>query len=256
MDGRPPHVGSNVSVSTVFSRKNLVIMLAVGIVVGFEAGLVDGLVADTAVGISYGLAYGVGVMFLLGVLYSVMSTTPESARSLDPVTSRRENRSYGLSAGLVSGLVVGLVAACLGAVVYGPAYGLAVGILGAGMIGISVAILTIESYPVSLAALQLAVRWGTPVRLMRFLEDAHDRGVLRTVGPTYQFRHARLQDRLAASASSPGTGQPTAANGSAAGRLANASLSSERRLVEPAALSAVSDDAPAATTVRRMPPPR
>jgi hypothetical protein len=29
------------------------------------------------------------------------------------------------------------------------------------------------------------------------LEDARDRNVLRTVGPVYQFRHARLQDRLA-----------------------------------------------------------
>jgi hypothetical protein len=32
---------------------------------------------------------------------------------------------------------------------------------------------------------------------MRFLNDAHERGVLRAIGPVYQFRHARLQDRLA-----------------------------------------------------------
>jgi hypothetical protein len=32
---------------------------------------------------------------------------------------------------------------------------------------------------------------------MRFLEDARNRNVLRAVGPVYQFRHARLQDRLA-----------------------------------------------------------
>jgi hypothetical protein len=32
---------------------------------------------------------------------------------------------------------------------------------------------------------------------MRFLDDARERNVLRTVGPAYQFRHARLQDRLA-----------------------------------------------------------
>jgi hypothetical protein len=32
---------------------------------------------------------------------------------------------------------------------------------------------------------------------MRFLDDARERGVLRTVGPLYQFRHSRLQDRLA-----------------------------------------------------------
>jgi hypothetical protein len=33
---------------------------------------------------------------------------------------------------------------------------------------------------------------------MNFLDDARERNVLRTVGPVYQFRHARLQDRLAA----------------------------------------------------------
>lgn len=48
----------------------------------------------------------------------------------------------------------------------------------------------------SLAFLQLARLSKTPARLMRFLEDARQRGVLRTVGPVYQFRHARLQERL------------------------------------------------------------
>jgi hypothetical protein len=33
----------------------------------------------------------------------------------------------------------------------------------------------------------------TPVT---FLEDAYQRGVLRQAGAVYQFRHARLQDRL------------------------------------------------------------
>ncbi|GAA1616331.1 NACHT domain-containing protein [Actinoplanes couchii] len=37
----------------------------------------------------------------------------------------------------------------------------------------------------------------TAGRLVRFLEDAGHRGVLRQVGLTWQFRHARLQDHLA-----------------------------------------------------------
>lgn len=49
---------------------------------------------------------------------------------------------------------------------------------------------------ISMASLQLAVRHRTPLHLVRFLDDAHQRGVLRTVGQFYQFRHARLQDRL------------------------------------------------------------
>jgi hypothetical protein len=44
---------------------------------------------------------------------------------------------------------------------------------------------------------QLAACVGTPLHLMRFLEDAREREVLRTIGPVYQFRHATLQDRLA-----------------------------------------------------------
>jgi hypothetical protein len=53
------------------------------------------------------------------------------------------------------------------------------------------------TWPAALAYAQLAATWGTPVRLLRFLEDARDRNILRTVGPVYQFRHAKLQDRLA-----------------------------------------------------------
>ena len=49
----------------------------------------------------------------------------------------------------------------------------------------------------SLAFTQLAARWRTPIQLMRFLDDARERNALRTVGPVYQFRHARLQDRSA-----------------------------------------------------------
>lgn len=44
----------------------------------------------------------------------------------------------------------------------------------------------------------MAVRGRLPWRLQAFLADAHRLGVLRQVGPVYQFRHARLRDRLAA----------------------------------------------------------
>jgi hypothetical protein len=42
----------------------------------------------------------------------------------------------------------------------------------------------------------LAVHGRLPWRLLEFLQDAQRRGVLRQVGGVYQFRHARLQDRL------------------------------------------------------------
>ncbi|MBL7630173.1 hypothetical protein I7412_24015 [Frankia sp. CN6] len=44
----------------------------------------------------------------------------------------------------------------------------------------------------------LAARGRLPRNLMAFLADAHEkRGVLRQVGPVYQFRHLELQHRLA-----------------------------------------------------------
>ena len=54
-----------------------------------------------------------------------------------------------------------------------------------------------EAWLVALSQIYFRIRWGTPLRLGRFLEDARARHLLRTVGPTYQFRHATLQDRLA-----------------------------------------------------------
>ncbi|MCT9139455.1 NACHT domain-containing protein [Streptomyces violarus] len=47
------------------------------------------------------------------------------------------------------------------------------------------------------ARLLLSARGQLPWRLQAFLTSAHHLGVLRQVGPVYQFRHARLQEHLA-----------------------------------------------------------
>lgn len=46
--------------------------------------------------------------------------------------------------------------------------------------------------------LWLAARGLLPFHLLRFIEDAHTRGVLRKPGVFYEFRHGRLQERLRA----------------------------------------------------------
>jgi predicted lipid-binding transport protein (Tim44 family) len=108
----------------------------------------------------------------------------------------------GLSTGLVTGLPIGLVTG----LVTGLTFGLLVGLVYP------------QSWSSFLAFAQLAASDRTPVRLMRFLEDARSRGVLRTVGPVYQFRHARLQDRLAAREpeTGEGPGEPPLTAGDAA----------------------------------------
>ncbi|MFC4066651.1 hypothetical protein [Actinoplanes subglobosus] len=49
-----------------------------------------------------------------------------------------------------------------------------------------------------LATIVLAALGRLPLRLTRSLADAHERGVLRSAGSVYQFRHGLLRDRLAA----------------------------------------------------------
>ena len=102
--------------------------------------------------------------------------------------------------------------------------GLVVGLVAGLVIGLVVGLVYPQSWSSSLAFAQLAASDRTPVRLMRFLEDARSRGVLRTVGPVYQFRHARLQDRLAAQepATGQGPGEPRLAAGDAAAPTAEA----------------------------------
>lgn len=51
-----------------------------------------------------------------------------------------------------------------------------------------------------IARFLLAVRGHLPWRLMGFLADARDRGLLRQSGGSYQFRHIRLQEQLARNA--------------------------------------------------------
>ncbi|WP_436954287.1 hypothetical protein [Streptomyces sp. SudanB182_2057] len=49
-----------------------------------------------------------------------------------------------------------------------------------------------------IARIYLTLRCHLPRDLMTFLRDAHEhRGVLRQVGPVYQFRHLDLQRHLA-----------------------------------------------------------
>ncbi|WP_165966637.1 hypothetical protein [Actinomadura sp. 7K507] len=48
------------------------------------------------------------------------------------------------------------------------------------------------------ASFWLARQRRLPRSLMTFLDDAHRLGLLRTVGPVYQLRHAELHDHLAA----------------------------------------------------------
>jgi hypothetical protein len=161
--------------------------------VGFRSGLTVGLVA----------AIGAG---LAGILADGLSQpAADDTSPLTPPASWRRDQAFGLVIGLMLGVSIGLglglalpvrhMAGLLGGLVFGTLYGIGFGLVW----GLTFP----RTWTVSLSFAQLALRFRTPVRLLRFLDDARERNVLRTVGPVYQFRHARLQDRLAAAVNEP-----------------------------------------------------
>jgi hypothetical protein len=99
------------------------------------------------------------------------------------VAGRRAGGGLGSAITFVSGigLCMGLVLGLEGAFVGGLGYGLS---------------LTAWGQWVALARIWLPLTRRLPWRLIAFLDDACQRGVLRQAGAVYQFRHARLQGHL------------------------------------------------------------
>jgi hypothetical protein len=211
----------------MISASSLMAGLAAGLVTALAFGFYLELGAGFGLGIGLRLALGwaavdgltvgflVWLVFGLGTVLSTGLTRPEvtDTSPLTPLASWRRDKTSSLVAGLAGGLTAGLLLGLISglvlgtesgsgiglgsALVQGLSFGLAIGLPAGLMFGLAHS----ETWAVSLAFVQLARRQRTPVRLMRFLEDARERQVLRTVGPVYQFRHARLQDRLASQAS-------------------------------------------------------
>lgn len=96
--------------------------------------------------------------------------------------------AYGIAGALISGQVITDTPSVAHAVAAGGLFGLAVGL----------SVCLSRAWGVfGCTRLWLAARGHIPFGFMAFLDDAHRRGVLRQVGAVYQFRHARLQERLA-----------------------------------------------------------
>ena len=125
------------------------------------------------VGRAAGLAFGLGGWLLVGLVVAPADLTIAA----DPRTVLARDRRAFLTVGLMVGFMV-----VLG---LGFAFGLGYGLYEAawGWFGV--------------ARCWLALRRRLPWRLMTFLADAHQRGVLRQAGAVYQFRHIELQRRLA-----------------------------------------------------------
>ena len=113
-----------------------------------------------------------------------MAADPQVVLSHDRGASLAPGLMWGLI-GLVGGLTVGPVDGLVGGLVFGILGGLTFGLFehawGAFVV----------------TRCWLGMQRRLPWRVMAFLADAHQRGVLRQVGAVYQFRHVELQRHLA-----------------------------------------------------------
>lgn len=165
---------------------------------GLDDGLGGGLLSALAFPPGIGLVAGTAM-----AVTAVLEVPIEVRRAVDPrgmLAANRVNTCYHFltwfvvagimgavaespSLGPVRTVEAGLVFACEAAFGAAIPYGLAV---------------TAWGQWVALARIWLPLRGRLPWRLLTFLDDACDRGILRQVGATYQFRHARLKDQLTA----------------------------------------------------------
>lgn len=227
-------------------RKNWRTEKAITLIVGLLVGVMVGLAGGHSSGIGYGLISGLMIGLVGGLLFAaaygitrrlaIRSVVEGESSPLGPRESWRNDRVLGMVAGLAVGLsvMVGywlystlilLRATLPGAtpktdIVTKLTNGVVFGIVMVLVFGIT----STATWSTTIAWLQLHLSRRVPtIAIMSFLEDARDRGALRTVGAVYQFRHATLQDQLANQVHNP---NPIAI--SASGRAPNADDSAHR----------------------------
>ncbi|MEV0321369.1 NACHT domain-containing protein [Streptomyces sp. NPDC050658] len=109
---------------------------------------------------------------------------------------RRDRRTFSVTA-VVVGMTAGAAAGMNAASQTEAQLGLAVGVFAGTGAGLVAGCGNSAWVPYTLAHCWLVLRRRLPWRLMALLEEAHKREVLRREGTVYQFRHLKLQHRLA-----------------------------------------------------------
>lgn len=201
----PPSLSAPLRLRQLFSIRAIVFGMAYGLISSLISWLVVSLAFGVEKGITAGFAFGVtgGLIGWVAGWLAIASESPLQENYTSPLTPRtswRHVQGFALVTGLRMALLAGLVI-WLGA---GLKRGLVIELTGALLVGLLGVVITPQTWPTCLAFAQLALQGKSPIRFAYFLEDARKRGVLHTVGPAYQFRHARLQDRLSQQAMSGG----------------------------------------------------
>jgi hypothetical protein len=172
------------------------IWLTIGCVYGCVSGLVIGLVSELRKPmprqtgrLRWSKVFAANILMVelaLGLVYGLAG-----GLAYGPMLLKFFKFMDGLIVGLVGGVVIGFVGGLMVGIVSGLALGLAGGVV-VGLVGSA-------TWSTALVFAQLRFAGECPFRVLKFLEDARERRVFRVIGPIYQFRHRRLQERLAQS---------------------------------------------------------
>jgi hypothetical protein len=169
-----------------------------GLVIGYGVSILGGILALEHPFWELGVPAGA----VIGTSFALVQwgrTPAASAPAASPVSALRADRNLVLVLAVPFLVVI--------PVFFGTGFGLHSGpqdvahfLYGLGVgLTIWLAIALSHAWPqYLLTAAALAVRGKLPWRLAAFLSDAYDLQILRQRGDLYQFRHARLQDHLAA----------------------------------------------------------
>jgi hypothetical protein len=180
-----------------------------GLLFGWAAQVISGSAAGILLGLAAGVLTG-GVTWFVAISVRALGTwvDPKETVSLvkllrtDRTTALREGLTFGLSVSTVMWLVIWLLFEAAYGLPFGVVYGNGVWILNWLIIAAGAALVWMlfgtMFGPWLIARFWLPLTGRLPWSVMEFLADAHRRGVLRQAGGVYQFRHARLQDHLAA----------------------------------------------------------
>lgn len=158
--------------------------------------------------LNLGLTAGLGLGLVSGLtagFHAWLVSPVDTARAAGPQATLRFDRVAAITRGVTLvtfGVVVGVLTALFAANVSRQAEFIALILLAWLLVGPFAVFLSAWGWFL-VTRLWLCGSRGLPWHLMTFLDEAHQRGVLRQAGATYEFRHARLQEHLASSASPP-----------------------------------------------------
>ncbi|MCC3774648.1 NACHT domain-containing NTPase, partial [Streptomyces sp. UNOB3_S3] len=137
-------------------------------------------------------------------VYRALSIPSDTMRAAGPRSTLRTDRAATLARGATAAVLAGGICWAV-ALLIGP--GSPVGTMPIELwVPVGTSALALSAWGrLGIARIWLALTGRAPWRLMGFLAEAHRRGVLRQSGAHYEFRHLRLQQRLAGTPDSADT---------------------------------------------------